>query len=342
MTMSVTQEPMLYYAGNSYIMNILITSASRKVSLVKAFRRALSEEGSGQVVAIDANPRSAALYFADKAYIVPAGLDKEFLKTVQNICIKHEIKLVIPTRDEELPFFAENRKSLEDVGVCVMVSSLDAVKLCQDKALFVEFCLKHGLSVPKTYKPADLFDFPVFVKSRFGKGSKGAFRANSRSELDCILGRLKDPVIQECIEAPEYTIDLFADFSGKVISVVPRERLTIFGGESFIGRTCKNWNIINESIRLAEALNLIGHNTIQCFLHNGQVKFIEVNPRYGGAANLGFAAGAFTPRMLIRLVLGKEVKPCIGDFKEGLYMLRYTEDLFVDEVKMKQINRFAE
>lgn len=323
-------------------MNTLITSASRKVSLVKAFRRALSEEGGGQVVAIDANPRSAALYFADKAYIVPAGLDKEFLKTVQDICIRHEIKLIIPTRDEELPFFAENRKSLEDVGACVMVSGLDAVKLCQDKALFVEFCLKHSFSVPKTYKHADLFDFPVFVKSRFGKGSKGTFRANSRSELDCLLSCLKDPIVQEYIEAPEYTVDLFADFSGKVISAVPRERLSIFGGESFIGRTCKNWNIINESIRLAKALNLIGHNTIQCFLHNGQVKFIEVNPRYGGAANLSFAAGAFTPRMLVRLVSGKEVKPCVGEFRDNLYMLRYTEDIFVDEDKMKGIKYFAE
>ena len=109
-------------------MNVLITSVSRKVSLVKAFSRALSEEGGGKVIAIDASPKSAALYFADKAYIVPAGLGEEFLGVVQNICIKHEIKLLVPTRDEELPFFAEERERLNDIGVCVMVSSSDVYK----------------------------------------------------------------------------------------------------------------------------------------------------------------------------------------------------------------------
>jgi len=60
------------------------------------------------------------------------------------------------------------------------------------------------------------------------------------------------------------------------------------------------------------------------------------------SANLGFAAGAFTPRMLVRLVLGREVKPCVGDFKDNLYMLRYTDDIFVDKDKMKQIAHFIE
>jgi len=32
---------------------------------------------------------------------------------------------------------------------------------------------------------------------------------------------------------------------------------------------------------------------------------------------------------LLRLVLGKRVKPQIGEFKENLLMLRYTKDLFI-------------
>jgi carbamoyl-phosphate synthase large subunit len=224
-----------------------------------------------------------------------------------------------------------------------MVSDPTAIEVCQDKRLFIEFCLRHGFSVPKTYETKDkIFDFPVFARDRFGKGSKSAFLVNSEAELDYFLKHSKEPIVQEYIKAPEYTVDLFADFSSEVLSVVPRERLSIFGGESFIGRTCKNWDIINEAIRMAKALNLVGPTTIQCFWQDGRVKFIEVNPRYGGAANLGFAAGAFTPRMLVRLVSGKEVKPCVGEFKDNLYMLRYTEDIFVDEDKMRGIKYFAE
>ncbi|MBC7261122.1 MAG: ATP-grasp domain-containing protein, partial [Chloroflexi bacterium] len=185
----------------------------------------------------------------------------------------------------------------------------------------------------------NITEFPVFVKERFGKGSKWAFRVEFQQDLDYLLLRLNEPIIQEYVEAPEYTVDLFADFSGRVLTVVPRERLSIFGGESFIGRTCKNWDIIHEAIRLARALRLIGHNTIQCFWHEGRVKFIEVNPRYGGAASLAFAAGAFTPRLLLRLVMGKEVKPAIGEFEDGYLMLRYTEDLFLDEQGVNRIER---
>ena len=322
-------------------MNILITSASRKVWLIKAFQRALSEEGGGEVIAIDANPRSAALYFADKGYVIPPGLGEEFLTAVQDICQKHRIKLLIPTRDEELPFFARARQKLQSIGTTVMVPGLNTVEICQDKRLFIEFCLKHGFRTPETYETTkENFKFPVFVKERFGKGSKWAFLAESKSDLDYLLQRLKEPIIQEYIEAPEYTVDLFADFSSRVLSVVPRERLLVFGGESFVGKTCKNWDIIQEATRLAQSLGLVGHNTIQCFWHQGQVKFIEVNPRYGGGANLGFAAGAFTPRMLVRLILGKEVKPTIGEFKDKLYMLRYTEDLFLTEQEVGRIERF--
>lgn len=323
-------------------MNVLITSASRKVGLIKAFHRALSQEGGGQVIAVDANPRSAALYFADKGYVVPPGLDASFLEAIQSICQKHDIKLLIPTRDEELPVFAIAKSAMQSLGVTVMVPELHVVKVCQDKRSFIEFCLRNGLSVPKTYKAAEIdtvSEFPLFLKERFGKGSKWTFLAESRQDLEYLLRHLKEPIVQQYIDAQEYTVDLFADFSARVITVVPRERLSIFGGESFVGRTCKNWDIIREAVRVAGTLELKGHNTIQCFLHDGKVKFIEVNPRYGGGASLSFAAGAFTPRYLVRLVMGKEVEPAIGEFEDGCIMLRYTEDIFLSGQEVNRVER---
>ncbi len=321
-------------------MNILITSASRKVGLIKAFQQALSEEDGGQVIAVDASPRSAALYFAEKHYIVPSGLDDNFFDSVQNICRKHDVKLLIPTRDEELPFFAARRDDLRKLGVTVMVPNPHVVEICRDKHFFIDFCINNGFSVPKTYdsnEPDKITNFPVFIKERFGKGSKNIFLAKSKRELDTNLQEMDTAIIQEHIDAKEYTVDLFADFSGNIISVVPRERILVFGGESFVGKTHKEWTIINESIRLARALGLTGHNTIQCFLHNGLVKFIEVNPRYGGGANLGFAAGAFTPRYLIRLIMGRDVRPTVGEFKDGYFMLRYTEDIFLSEQEVNEV-----
>ena len=54
-------------------LNVLITSASRKVSLVKSFQRALKDEGlGGVVVAADSSPDSASMKFADICAIVPS------------------------------------------------------------------------------------------------------------------------------------------------------------------------------------------------------------------------------------------------------------------------------
>lgn len=311
-------------------MDVLITSVSRKVSLIRSFQKALSDTVGGQVIGIDASPYAAALYVADIYYLAPQGQGTEFLDFVQDICRKHNVRIIIPTRDEELPFFAEHKEIFTALGVTVMVPSLQTVEICQDKKKFVYFCEAHNFAVPKTFNINDKssMKFPVFVRDQFGKGSRWAFRIDDDQELGFIVTRLKSPLIQEYINADEYTVDIFADFTGKIMSVVPRLRLRIFGGESFVGKVCHHPEVIDETSRLAQALSLVGHNTIQCFWHQDKVKFIEVNPRYGGGAALGFAAGANTPKYIVQLVAGQQVRPSVDDIKEGFVMLRFTDDLF--------------
>ena len=313
-------------------MNILITSASRKVSLVRAFQQALSREGGGKVIAIDANPFSPALYFADDHYLVPQSKDEGFLPVILRLCEKLNVKLIIPTRDEELLLFSEHKSEFSDIGAFVMVPDPSIVRICQDKKLFITFCKENNFMTPKTYETVDInnLEFPLYVKPRYGKGGRQTFYINSKDDLHMILKQITDPIIQEYVQLPEYTIDIFADFSRKVISVVPRERIYIFGGESFVSKTCKIPSLIQETIRLATKLQLVGHNTIQCFFKNNIIKFIEVNPRFGGAAHLSFAAGALTPLFLVKLLKGETLEPKIGDFRDNYIMLRYTDDLFLD------------
>ena len=65
---------------NKESLNILISSAGRRVALVKAFRKALrSLSMTGRVVAIDISRTAPALYAADSAYVVPRVDDEGFL-----------------------------------------------------------------------------------------------------------------------------------------------------------------------------------------------------------------------------------------------------------------------
>jgi carbamoyl-phosphate synthase large subunit len=315
-------------------MNVLITSASRKVSLVRSFQHALTAEGGGQVIAVDVNPLSAALYEADEHFLVPRSTEPHFLDTLLRLCQQQHIRLLIPTRDEELPLFATHRDLFAAVGTVVMVADPTTVQRCQDKQAFLHFCQQQGFAVPATYAPPFAGDtlpaFPVFVKPRYGKSGQHTRLVHTESELQHMLERMPDALIQEYIQTPEYTIDLFADFQGRTLSVVPRERTHVFGGESFVSRTVNNPALIAEALRLANALHLIGHNTMQCFFDGEKAVWIEVNPRFGGAAHLSFAAGAATPHFLVQLLAGNTVSPQIGSFRDNYVMLRYTEDRFLD------------
>lgn len=313
-------------------MNVLITSASRKVSLVRSFQSALVKSGGGCVVAVDSSPYAPALYLADRRYLVPPSSAPEFIDEVARLCQVEGVSLLIPTRDEELSLFAEVREKFLAEGVRVMVPSADTVKTCSDKLRFLTFCGQHNFDVPRTFERNEwkTAGFPLFVKPRFGKGGHDARRVESEQELQFVV---KDPeqwVVQECVTWPEVTIDLLADFGGRVISVVPRLRKLVIGGESYVSETIDSRDLIAEARRLATEAGLVGHNTIQCFWNGNTAKFIEVNPRFGGAASLSSAAGADSAQALVRMASGENLPQRIGEFRKNLFMLRFTEDLFIE------------
>jgi len=310
-------------------MNVLVTSASRKVSLVRAFQAGLQRTGGGTVIAADVDPRSAALYVADAAEIVPRSDDPAFLDAIAAVCARHAISLIVPTRDEELHVFAVARPRFEQAGIVVAVPDSDVVETCQDKIAFHDFCMSHGLPVPRRFD-IRAPEFPAFVKPRRGKGGEGTGVVRNAAELDARYAQASgDVIIQELIDAPEYTVDLLADLDGDVVSVVPRERVRIVAGESYVSRIDMRVDMIGEVRRLAAATRFRGHTTIQCFVTSRGVEFIEVNPRFGGAAALGWAAGAPTPEYLVRLARGEMVRHDPASVRDGLLMLRFTEDLYL-------------
>ena len=309
-------------------MNILITSISRKVLLVKQFKRVATNFSDVTIFTGDVDSDAVGLMYSDKHLILPKDKDLDFIDKMLDICLENNIELIIPTRDEELPLFAKNVKKFNECGCSVLVSSLETINICQNKSEFFWFCEDNKINVPKTYWNRDDIVYPSFAKPVYGKASKGVFKMSNDEDLS----KLNDGmIVQEYIDWQEYTIDLFSDFESNIISVIPRKRIKILNGESHIGETENNEHIINESINLANKLKLIGHNVIQCFYKDGIVKFIEVNPRYGGASNLSFKSGANTPEFLIKLLKGEKIKSQIKDFKDGLKMYRHSTDVFVNE-----------
>jgi carbamoyl-phosphate synthase large subunit len=320
--------------------NVLITSASRKVLLVGAFRDALARCGSGSIIAADISPLAAALYAADLARIIPRSDDPDFIEALLRICEEDRVGLVVPTRDEELPILAGARERFEAVGTVVLVSTPDAVDTCRDKARFVVAVRAAGLHTPTLYPDAEATRYPAFVKPRWGKGGRGATKVADPLERAAALEAIGgDALVQAFIDAPEFTIDVFLDFEGRPISCVPRERMAVVGGESVVGRTVRDADLSAAAVRLCSAIGLVGHLTVQAFRGPTDISFIEINPRYGGAANLGFEAGAPTPEYAIRAARGERLEPRLDAYEAGLLMFRHPTDLFVREADLVRPGR---
>jgi carbamoyl-phosphate synthase large subunit len=319
--------------------NVLLTSAARKVLLVRAFKAALARCDGGAVVAADIEPLAAALYEADRGRLIPRSDAPGFVDALLALCAEERVGLVVPTRDEELPILAGARERFAAEGTLVLVSPPDAIDACRDKARFATAVREAGLLTPVVVDPATTaVAYPAFVKPRWGKGGRGAVRVDDARELGLALEAIADlgdePVIQAYVDAPEYTIDVFIDLDGRPISCVPRERVAVMAGESVVGRTVRDPDLSADSVRLCSSLGLVGHLTVQAFRTADGPRFIEINPRYGGAANLGFEAGAPTPEFAVRMARGERLEPRLDAYEVGLVMLRHSDDLFVREAEL--------
>jgi carbamoyl-phosphate synthase large subunit len=322
-------------------LNVLVTAASRRVPLVRAFRHALDALGvRGAVVATDVNALSPAVHFCDRAYRVPLSNDPRYLDIIAELCEAEGIGLVIPTIDEELPLFGKAAAAFSRRGIRVAVSPEETGLICNDKYATCTFLRGVRVSAAASFLPMDLPaepPIPAFVKPRRGRGSIGAFPARNRKELKFFTSYVQDPVIQEYLDRPEYTIDVLCDFDGRPISVVPRERVVIRAGVIDQGRTVANKALVDLALACTRALRFVGPINIQCRTLHGQPTIFEINPRFSGGIPLTIAAGADFPRMLLKMALGRRVEPAIGQFQADLWMTNYESSLFVTPERMDRL-----
>jgi carbamoyl-phosphate synthase large subunit len=316
--------------------NVLITAASRRVALIQAFGQALKRLGlSGNVVTTDMSTLSPGLYFGSKHYIVPLTTNPQYIPIIKSICFKERIHLLVPTIDDELPLFGRHVDEFLATGIRVAVSSERTGLICNDKYATAAFLTDKGIPFAQTWLPGELnfseLKYPLFLKPRTGRGSVGAYSINGERELRFFLEYVSNPVVQAYLFGKEFTIDLLADFCGKVISVVPRERMVVRSGVTDRGRTLNHPALIELAVRTAEALDIRGPANIQAKLHNEKATLFEVNPRFSGGIPLTIGAGADFPLWLIEMCCGRTVSPCIGRFTDGLIMSCYESALFMSE-----------
>ena len=276
--------------------NILFSSLSSKTALYEAVQKdVLSIDDNYRLIAVDCDDYCPAKSLVSHFLKMPPikSLNREKLLVFLQ---KNKIRYVVPTRDGELPFWADNLKFLEKNRIGVMVSSSKTVEICEDKFEFSKFLQNSPIPPIKTILEPDsaVLKFrSVVVKERRGSASQ-SIKTNIQPTYAIEYAEsLKEPIFQPYIEGKEFSAETWINNEGICKSVVLRWRVKVIDGESHETYIFENQNWVNKLISTFSLLKgLKGHVLAQVIVDkNENLHLIEINPRLGGASPLALSAG---------------------------------------------------
>jgi len=320
-------------------MNILITSAGQRVSLVRAFQKELKAlYPEAKVFTVDMQPElSAACNVSDKYFRVDRVTAPNYIADLLQLCRNENIKMIIPTIDTELKVLSENIEQFRDAGIHCIVSDNKFVNACRDKRLINEFFINHGIEIPKAIDKNNP-TFPLFIKPYDGSLSVDTYLIKSKEELTEY--HLTNPklMFMEYMgkeEYDEYTVDMYYGKDHKVKCIVPRKRIWVRAGEINKGLTCKNFIVELLKEKLTYIEGAVGCLTTQVFAskEGPKVRGIEINPRFGGGYPLSYRAGANYPAYLIKEYYNNDSLSYMENWEDRLLMLRYDDEVLVHDYK---------
>lgn len=307
--------------------NILITSAGKRVDLIKEFKKNLKNKG--RVIIIDASNLNAGKFFADKFYLSPRIDSPSYIKFLADVVKKEKIDLIFTAIDPEISFLVKHRELFTEMNCLALVSSPETTEIANDKTKTASFLNSIGILTPKVIiKPYKAATYPVFIKPINGSGSRHAYKANDPRELKAFLQIVPDPLVTEFIDGQEYTLDCLSDLTGNIINIIPRKRIEVANGIAIKSIVDMRKDIINDAEKILKLLNVIGPSTIQCISNKNGSYFTELNLRFGGGAMLGIKSGGNYIAKLIGMLRGKKYNFSNSSVKNRYAMTAYLEHVF--------------
>lgn len=314
-------------------MNVLLTSAGRRNYLLRYFRSAL--DGRGKILAADASRDAPALAEADQAFLVPSVSSPAYVDELLDLCRAHDVRLLIPLNDLELPVLAPHRDRFLGIGAIPVVSSPDVVRICMDKWETVQFLRTTGLRGPKTWLALEDAQealrcgevrFPLIVKPRFGTASiltemvmnpeelaLASRMVEIRIERSIIAEfRAKDGgtvLFQEGLQGQEYGLDVVNDLAGNHLVSFARAKLAMRAGETDRAVTVDRADLAEMGRALGSALRHVGNLDCDAFVQGGTCTILEMNPRIGGGYPFSHVAGVDLAATMIASARGEELRP---------------------------------
>ncbi len=316
------------------MMNILLTSAGRRTYLVNYFKKALTGKG---LVHASNSVMTYTLSQADKYVITPAIYDTSYIDFLLKYCVKENISAIVSLFDIDLPVLARHSERFAEIGVRLVVSSVQATSICNDK--WETYCFLKGIGCvqPQTFLYLDAAEsalrdggvsFPLFIKPRWGMGSIGIYQAETMDELRVFYQKVKKEIfktylrfesmedqnacvlIQEKITGSEYGLDVLNDLSGNYVTTIAKKKLAMRAGETDSAEIVDAAPFESVGRLLSRSLSHVGNLDVDCFVSDrGEIYVLELNCRFGGQYPFSHIAGADFPRQIVTWLEGGESNP---------------------------------
>ena len=250
-------------------------------------------------------------------------------------CRKEKISGVFSLIDPELSLLAENESRFAQLGVTVLGSPYEQCERAMDKMAMYRWLKAHGYHCAESYDSKETFyaalergeaRFPVFVKPIRGSASMAIQKVCDRQMLDLLWSHAEDLMIQEYMEGQEIGADVYVDMiSGETVSIFTKKKLLMRAGETDKAVSFKDEKLFALIERFVKESGWRGQIDIDVFEHEDAYHISEVNPRFGGGYPHAHACGIDHVAMIVKNLMGQQNHPTIGDYDEGVVMMKYSE-----------------
>jgi carbamoyl-phosphate synthase large subunit len=306
------------------------------------------KENNIKSIILNSNPATIMTdeHLAHKVYMEPMTVD-----VVQKIIIKEKPDAILSGFGGQTAL--NLTKSLAESGflnqhnVTMLGSSLETIKLAEDRQLFRDHMVKCGFPVPKSEivesldegkSFAEKLGYPVVVRPAFTLGGSGGGIAFTPDQLINILerGLMLSPVKQCLLEQSilgfkEIEFEVLRDEAGNAITVCGMENIDPVGihtGDSLVVApiltlTDRDVQMLRSAaLNIAHALNIIGGCNVQLAIspNSNEYYVIEVNPRVSRSSALASKATGYPiAKIAASICLGKNLTEIINPITQKTF-----------------------
>ena len=220
---------------------------------------------------------------------VPAAADLALVPALRDLVARHQIDLMIPTVQDELPAVAAAQHL---IGCPVVISEAGAVAIAHDKYLTALALASAGVPVPATlavgdlaapHAVADLVGVPFVIKPRVSRGGRGVVVVDTPEEAVTFP---TGSIAQAFAPGTEYAAQLYIGTDGTDVVLLEKTELKqgrVGNAAQVVRRERGEVRDVEDAARsAAAALGLTGPADMDIRrLADGTPVVLEVNARFG-------------------------------------------------------------